>query len=141
MFLLDTNVASELRKVTTGRIAPAVRAWAERTPETHMYLSAITVLELEIGVLQMERRDPNRGRVLRRWFERQVLTTFADRILDFDAAIARRCAPHHVPDRRPTNDAIIAATALVHGLTVATRNTRDFEPMGVPLLNPWELPA
>lgn len=141
MFLLDTNVASELRKARTGRIAPSVRAWAERTPETHMYLSTITVLELEIGVLQMERRDPSQGRALRRWFERQILASFTDRILEFDIATARRCARHHVPDRRPTNDAIIAATALVHGLTVVTRNTRDFEATGVPLLDPWELPV
>lgn len=138
MFLLDTNVTSELRKITAGRADDNVRVWAERTSEHLMYLSTATLLELEMGVIQMERRDPKQGAMLRQWLEAQVLTSFAGRILSFDTAIARRGAMLHVPDRRPAYDAIIAATALVHGLTVVTRNTRDFEPMGVSLLNPWE---
>jgi predicted nucleic acid-binding protein len=136
-FLVDTNVASEFRKVTTGRADPQVAAWARATPSSTLFISAITAMELEIGVLQLERRDVARGAVLRRWLEQYVLPTFAGRILPFDLTTARRCAQLHVPDRRPGHDAIIAATALVHGLTVVTRNTRDFEPTGVALLNPW----
>ena len=141
MFLLDTNVASELRKARTPRIEPKVSAWAERTPAALMYLSTVTVLELEVGVLQMERRDPTQGAVLRRWFERGLLASFEARILSFDLAAAHRGSALHVPDRRPFHDALIAATALAHGLTVVTRNTRDFAPMGVPVLSPWDLPA
>jgi predicted nucleic acid-binding protein len=95
-------------------------------------------MELEVGVLQLERRDRAQGSVLREWLEGYVLPTFGGRVLAFDLAVARRCAGLHVPDRSPRHDAIIAATALVHGLTVVTRNTRDFEPTGVGLLNPWE---
>lgn len=104
-------------------------------------LSVATVLELEQGVLLMERRDPIQGAILRRWLEWEVIDRFADRIFGIDTAVARRCVRLHVPDPRPERDALIAATALVHGLTVVTRNLADFEGLGVPLLNPWEAPA
>lgn len=135
MFLLDTNVVSELRKLR--RANPNVEVWATSTTPASMYLSVMTVLEIEIGVLLTERRDHRQGAVLRRWFETKVVTQFASRILPVDVAIARRCAALHVPDPRPERDALIAATALVHGLTVVTRNVADFEPMGVTALNPW----
>lgn len=139
MFLLDTNVVSELRKAPAGRAAPAVVAWAARRPMTSFFLSVTTVLEIEIGVRQMERRDPSQGSRLRTWFEDGVLADFATRILVLDLAVARRCATLHVPNRRPEYDAIIAATALVHGLTVVTRNVVDFATTGVDVLNPWDL--
>ena len=103
-----------------------------------MYLSAITILEIEAGALMLSRRDSPAGAVLRAWIDDQVLPAFEGRILAVDTAVAQRCAQLHVPDPRPERDALIAATALVHRLTVVTRNTADFQPMGVDLLNPWE---
>jgi predicted nucleic acid-binding protein len=135
MFLLDTNVVSELRKLR--RADPAVAVWADATTPASMHLSVMTLMELDIGVLRIERRDQPQGALLRRWLETKVVAQFAPRILPIDAAIAQRCAHLHVPDPRPERDALIAATALTHGLTVVTRNTVDFEPMGVAVLNPW----
>lgn len=137
MFVLDTSVVSELRKVAAGKADPAVEAWAASTPAGAMYISAITVLELELGVLAVERRDAPSGKVLRSWLDTRVLPTFADRTLSVDAAVAVRCAGLHTPDPRAERDALIAATALVHGMAVVTRNVRDFEPMGVDVVNPW----
>ncbi len=139
MFLLDTNVVSELRR--PERAAANVRAWASNTPTDHYAISVVTVQELERGTLLMERRDPIQGSILRRWLEQEVLARLAPRILNIDSAIARRCARLHVPDPRPERDALIAATALKHGLTVVTRNVGDFEPMGVAVLNPWLAPS
>jgi predicted nucleic acid-binding protein len=102
-----------------------------------MYLSVVTILEIEAGALVMSRRDSAQGAVLRHWIDDQVLPAFEGRVLPIDTAVARRCARLHVPDPRPERDALIAATALVHGLRVVTRNVQDFEPMGVELLNPW----
>ena len=141
MFLLDTNVVFELRKVASGKAAQGVAAWSESTPAGSMFISAISVLELELGVLAIERRDEVSGAVLRAWLETRVLPAFDGRILPVDVAVARRCAVLHVPDPRAGRDALIAATALVHGMTVVTRNVRDFEPMGVDVLNPWDSAA
>jgi predicted nucleic acid-binding protein len=138
MFLLDTNVISELRKVPSGRADLQVVAWTQKTSPSDQFISTITAMELEIGVRRIERRDVSQGVLLRRWFEEKVLPQFSGRLLPVDLQVAVRCAALHVPDRREEGDAMIAATALVHGLTVVTRNTRDFAPMGVPLLNPWE---
>ena len=138
MFLLDTNVVSELRKAKAGKADRQVVAWAERQAPGNLYLSAITILELEMGVLQIQRRDLVQGAVLRSWVEEHVLPAFAGRILPVDTVVALRCAGLHVPDPRSDRDALIAATAIVHGLTVVTRNIADFEPTGVRLLNPWQ---
>jgi toxin FitB len=138
MYLLDTNVISELRKVRTGNADPAVAAWARTTIAEDLFLSSITVLELEIGMLLVERRDPAQGALLRCWLHQQILPTFANRILPADTAIALRCAALHIPDPQPERDALIAATALVHGFAVVTRNVADFRSSGVSLLNPWE---
>ena len=134
-YLVDTNVWSELRN--SGRADGNVRAWAETVDPADMYLSVVTVFELERGVLLIERRDPQQGARLRRWLEQHVLEPFDTQILPIDTPIARRSAALHIPDPRPERDALIAATALTHGLTVTTRNTVDFEPMSVALLNPW----
>lgn len=139
MFLLDTNVVSELRR--PERANASVRTWASNTPAELHAISVVTVLELERGTLLMERRDAKQGAILRRWLEQEILRPQAARILTIDTDIARACAKLHVPDPRPERDALIAATALVHGLTVVTRNTADFEPMGVVLLNPWLAPG
>ena len=137
MFLLDTNVVSELRKAKAGKADANVTAWAGSVPFGSLFISAITLLELEMGVLQIERRDAAQGTILRAWLDRHVLPVFHDRILPIDLAVARCCARLHVPDPRAERDALIAATALVHGMTVVTRNVGDFRLTGVPLLNPW----
>lgn len=137
MLLLDTNVISELRKTANDRADPAVAAWAARQDPESTFISAVTLFEIEQGVLRMERRDRRQGAALRRWFEARVLPGFEGRILPFDTPVARRCAALHVPDPGPERDAMIAATALVHGLTLATRNVTDFQAMGVKLVDPW----
>lgn len=138
MFVLDTNVVSELRKIRSGKADSNVAEWADRVDAIDLYLSAITVLELETGVLRMERRDPIQGAILRAWMDRRVLPEFAGRVLPIDTEVARRCAGLHVPNSRSERDALIAATALVHGMTVVTRNVADFEATGVTLMNPWD---
>ncbi len=137
MYLLDTNVISELRKAKSGKANSKVTAWAESVAANSLFLSAITILELETGVLLVERRDPPQGAILRAWLESRVLPAFSGRILSVDTAVALRCAKLHVPDPRSDRDALIAATALVHGLTVVTRNVADFEVTGTELFNPW----
>ncbi|VVO10886.1 type II toxin-antitoxin system VapC family toxin [Pseudomonas fluorescens] len=134
MFLLDTNVVSELRKAQADK---NVTAWARSVAAPSLFLSAITVLELETGILRVERRDPAQGGLLRSWLDNHVIPAFAGRILAVDSAVALRCARLHVPDRSNECDALIAATALVHGLTVVTRNMADFQSSGVRLINPW----
>ena len=138
MFILDTNVVSELRKVKAGKADKGVSAWADSVDAATLFLSAITILELEQGVLLVERRDAVQGALLRSWLERYVLPEFENRVLPIDATVARRCAGLHVPDPRSERDAMIAATALVHGMTVVTRNIADFEMTGTKLLNPWD---
>lgn len=137
-YLLDTNVVSEIRKVRAGKADPNVVRWTDSVPSGTLYISVITVEEIEIGTLIVERRDAVQGSVLRTWLEQHVLPTFASRTLSIDVAVARRAAGLHVPNVRPVRDALIAATALVHGMTVVTRNTIDFIEMGMPLLNPWD---
>ncbi|MCC6736472.1 MAG: type II toxin-antitoxin system VapC family toxin [Bauldia sp.] len=135
MYLLDTNVVSELRR--PDRAHPAVAAWARSSLFPGFFLSAITILELEIGVLRIGRRDPATATIFRRWIDAGIHPNFVGRILPIDAAVAARCAALHVPDPRSERDAFIAATALVHGFTIATRNTADFDGTGAPLFNPW----
>ncbi|WP_215888432.1 type II toxin-antitoxin system VapC family toxin [Acidithiobacillus thiooxidans] len=138
MLLLDTNVVSELRKVRFGKADMNVTAWAESVDATDLFVSAITIMELELGVLSIERKDATQGALLRTWLEQHVLPEFSRRTLLVDTAVAQRCARLHVPDKRGERDALIAATALVHGMTVVTRNVADFKSTGVPLINPWE---
>jgi toxin FitB len=138
MFLLDTNVVSALRKAKAGKADGNVTAWAAGVSPFTLYVSVITILELEHGILLVERRDPEQGARFRNWMDNQVLPAFASRVLAVDTDIALRCARLHVPDPRPDRDAIIAATALVHEMTLVTRNTTDFESTGVELLNPWK---
>ena len=140
MYVLDTNVISELRKAR--KTHPNVRKWAEGLPAASLYISVISLLELEIGILLIDRRDKEQGAILRGWVDRHVLPTFSGRILPIDTAVAQRCATLHVPalhvsNPRSDRDALIAAAALVHGLTVATRNVADYEQTGVGVINPW----
>ncbi len=137
MYVLDTNVVSELRKAKDGRADKHVTAWAIGVLPSSLFVSVITILELELGVLLVERRDPAQGGVLRAWLEHRVLPAFADRVLPIDTEVARRCARLQVPDPRGERDALIAATALVHGMTVVTRDATDFGRTGVEVINPW----
>jgi toxin FitB len=139
MFVLDTNVVSELRKARFGKADANVTIWAESIDATELFVSAITIMELELGVLSIERKDVAQGAMLRSWLEQQVLPEFSGRTLPIDTAVAQRCARLHVPDKRSERDALIAATALVHGMTVATRNVADFKSTGVTLINPWQV--
>ena len=136
MYILDTNVISELRK---GKKAErSVRTWAQALPAANLYLSVVSVLELEIGILLVERRDRKQGAILRTWIDGHVLPSFSGRILAIDTVVAQRCASLHVPNPRFDRDALIAATALVHGMTVVTRNASDFQATGVGIVNPWD---
>lgn len=138
MFLLDTNVVSELRKVRGGKANPGVATWAEQVPSPVLFISAVTIHELEHGVLLMERSDPNQGALLRAWLDQSVTAAFKSRVLVVDERVARRAAALHVPDPAPFRDALIGATALVHDMTVVTRNVKDFERFeGLDVLNPW----
>jgi predicted nucleic acid-binding protein len=141
MYLLDTNVVSELRKIRSGKADAHVARWADSVDTVDLYLSVITVQELEIGVLLLERRDPSQGALLRAWLNGHVLPAFSGRIVSIDTAIAQRSAQLHVPNPQPVRDGLIAATALVHGMTVVTRNVADFEASGVVILNPWIKPV
>lgn len=139
MFVLDTNVVSELRKVRAGKAHPGVSAWASSVPAARWFLSSITIHELEHGVLLAERKDPAAGGVLRRWLDESVATAFEGRVLPVDAAVARRAAALHVPDPAPLRDGFIGATALVHGMVVVTRNVKDFARFdGLDVVDPWE---
>jgi len=138
MFVLDTNVVSELRKVRSGKAHPGVAAWVAEVPSAHLFVSAITIHELEHGVLLLERSDPAQGAVLRRWIDESVTAAFVDRVLPVDETVARRAASLHVPDPAPFRHALIGATALVLGMTVVTRNVRDFERFdGIAVVDPW----
>jgi toxin FitB len=138
MFVLDTNVVSELRKVRTGKADVNVAAWAATVDAAALFVSAITIMELETGVLRVEQRDVTQGAMLRAWLDQHVLPEFTGRVLPVDTVVAQRCARLHVPDPRSERDALIAATALVHGMTVVTRNVADFMATGVAILNPWD---
>lgn len=139
MYLLDTNIVSELRKAKAVKCDANVIAWANSVNPSSLFISSITVLELETGVLQIERKDKEQGKLLRHWLEQQVYPTFENKTLPIDAVVARCCAELHVPDRRSDRDALIAATAIVHGMMVVTRNTVDFENTGARLLNPFSI--
>jgi len=138
MFLLDTNVISELRKAGSGRADERVVAWMSTQDAAYFYVSSLTVMELEVGVLRVERRDAAQGALLRTWLDSHVLPEFVERTLPVDTSVALCCARLHVPDPRSERDALIAATAIVHGMTVVTRNIADFEATGVALVNPWD---
>lgn len=138
MFVLDTNVVSELRKVRSGKANPGVAAWAEQISSAALFISSITIHELEHGVLLAQRADPTQGALLRAWLDESVAAAFGNRVIDVDERVARRAAALHVPDPAPFRDALIGATGLVHNMTVVTRDLKDFERFdGLDVLNPW----
>lgn len=133
-YVLDTNVVSALRVRGRNRV---VEDWAASIPVADQFVTAMTMAEIERGVVAKERSDPAQGEVLRRWFDERVLTTFADRVLPFDLPAARVLASYRVPEHAPFDDALIAAVAQARGMTAVTRNTRHFTPLGVPCIDPW----
>jgi Predicted nucleic acid-binding protein, contains PIN domain len=134
-YLLDTNVVSALRVRGRNR---RVEAWAQSVPLRDQFVAATTIAEIERGVIAKERSDTQQGAILRRWFDEHVLPAFTERVLPFDLAAARILAAYGVPERAPYDDALIAAVAQSADMTVATRNIKNFEPLGVPCLNPWD---
>lgn len=134
-YLLDTNVLSDARK----QAHPPLNAWLAAQPRADLAISVIALLEIERGVLRLERRDQASGAHLRAWLSTVVPAAFAGTILPVDERVARRAARLHVPDPMPEMDALVAATALEHGLALVTRNTRDFQRAGINLLDPWKL--
>ena len=136
--MLDTNVVSETRGAEAGRADRNVIAWMSAVPKAALHLSVITIMELERGTLLVGRRDPRQAAILRAWLDTRVIPAFDGRLLPVTLAVAQLCARLHVPDPQPERDALIAATALVHGMTIVTRNVADFRPSGVPVLNPWD---
>ena len=138
MYLLDTSIVSELRKCSIGKGNPSVRRWARSVAPNELYLSAITILEIEMGILLKERKDPQQGALLRAWMNQKLMLAFEDRILALDTPVALTCAKLHIPNPKSERDAMIAATAITHKMTLVTRNIKDFNKTGANLLNPWE---
>jgi toxin FitB len=134
-WLLDTVTVSELRREHPDR---GLTAWVSGQNEHRLHVSAVSLLEIEIGVRRKERSDPRQGAMLRRWLDEKVRPGFAGRILPFDDAAARAAAAMHVPNPAPVHDAMIAGIAIARGLTVVTRNVRDFDSLGARLVNPWD---
>jgi len=137
MFLLDTNVVAELRKANGPNADRNVIAWSAKANAAELFISTISIMQLEQGILLIERQDSLQGGLLRQWLDNHVLKTFAARTLPIDTAVAQCCARLHVPDPRAERDALICATALVHRMTIVKRNVSDFTSMGVRLINPW----
>jgi len=138
MFILDTNVISEIRKARSGKADQNVVSWLSQQNAENLYVSAITLMEIELGILRIVRRDAVQGNLLRQWMDHHILPEFSDRTIPVDSAIALRSAALHVPDPRPERDAFIAASALVHRMAIITRNVTDFLPMRVSVVDPWK---
>jgi predicted nucleic acid-binding protein len=134
MYLLDTDIVMELRNAKTGGADPGLVAWAAGASRASLFISAVTLLDLETAVVRLQRKDKVAGLALRRWLDDQVGPAFDGRILPVDAAVVRRRA--HMPQIEG-RDALLAATALEHGLTLVTRNVGAFKTARVKVFNPW----
>ena len=134
-YLLDTNVVSALRR--KDKAEKRVIEWFESLAGAEFFISALTMMEIETGIRRLERYDRRQAAIIRSWKEGPLRTLFQGRFVDVDLEIAERCASLHVPDPQPEIDALIAATAIVRGLTLVTRNERDFATMPVQVMNPW----
>lgn len=134
-FLLDTNVISEIRK--RGRANPNVARWVAQTPVKDIGTSVVVLAEIRRGIEMKRRSDPDQAEILDRWFA-QMRTRLGDRVLAIDEPIADAWAHLDIPDPIPLVDGLLAATAMVHGLTLVTRNTADVARTGVSVLNPFE---
>ena len=138
MYIVDTNVISELRKANSGRADPAVVGWANSVVPTDLFLSAVAIFELEMGILKIAGRNDDHYRRLSAWFSGHIMSTFANRILPIDENVALLFARIMTPRTRPYRDALIAATAQHHGYAVVTRNIRDFIELPMRAINPWD---
>lgn len=134
-YLLDTNVLSDARK----RAHPHLNVWLAGQPRADLAISVVTLLEIERGVLGLERRDSAAGGHLRSWLSHDIHAAFQGAILPIDERVASGAARLRVPDPRPEMDALIAATALVHGLALVTRNVKDFQSIGIEVIDSWAL--
>lgn len=137
MYLLDTNVLSELRKGKTAKINPNVEKWAESVKLSDLYISVITLQEIQTGILLLERKDETQAKILQTWFNEYVRVSFKDRTLDVCQSVALLCSNLHVPNPRPYADSLISATAQWHGFSLVTRNIDDFTGQNINLINPW----
>lgn len=138
MFVLDTNIVSELRKVRAARTSHVFAKWAERTDLAKAFLCPATIMELEIGILRLERKDPKQALVLRQWLSASVLGQFRNRILPVTAEVAQRAAYlFENTNAQSYPDALIAATAYVHNMAVVTRNKNHFAGAGVKIIDPF----
>ncbi len=137
MYLLDTNVISELRKIPKGTDDENVCAWAKSVDSALMFMSCVTVFEIELGIQLHRRKDVVQSAVYHEWFHGHVIPLFAGRVLPINEKIALIAAELNIPDRRPINDGYILATGIVHQLTIVTRNEKDFNDAGVKVFNPW----
>lgn len=138
MYLLDTNIVSELRKLETGKIHPQVYRWIKSNGFTHTYISAVTLAEIQTGILSLARKDKAQAASLDNWFTNRLLPAYRTKTLPVDTKVALIYAQLNVPNKRPINDAYIAATAIAHKLKLVTRNIQDFQGMPIILENPFE---
>lgn len=136
MYLLDTNVVSELRKIQSKH--SAFNDWYKTIDPQTCYLSSLTIFEIRKGILLKSLKDPQQAEILQHWFNERLIPHFHGRVLDFTADMAEIMAKLHVPNPAPFADSIIASTALYYDLTVITRNIQDFQNLGVKLINPFE---
>lgn len=138
MYLLDTNIISELKKLDSGKIHPQVQRWAYSINLMQTKISVVSITEIRTGILSLARKDQAQAASLDNWFTNRLLPTYRTRTLSVDTEVALICAQLHIPAKRPINDAYIAATAIAHNLTPVTRNVRDFQGLPLMLENPFE---
>lgn len=139
MYLLDTNVISQIRKVNHPKCPPIFKTWFDKVDLNHCYLATITLFEIERGILQKAHKDKMQADMIRHWFEHQIKPEFAERVLSLDMPNALKTAYFHVPNPAPLIDSFLAGIAISHELILVTRNTKDFIGFdGIKLLNPFE---
>ncbi|WP_281838819.1 type II toxin-antitoxin system VapC family toxin [Cardiobacterium hominis] len=138
MYLLDTNIISELKKLDSGKIHPQVQRWAYSINLMQTKISVVSITEIRTGILSLARKDQAQAASLDNWFTNRLLPAYRTRTLSVDTEVALICAQLHIPAKRPINDAYIAATAIAHNLTPVTRNVRDFQGLPLMLENPFE---
>jgi len=138
MYLLNTNIISELKKLDSGKIHPQVQRWAYSINLMQTKISVVSIIEIRTGILSLARKDQAQAASLDNWFTNRLLPAYRTRTLSVDTEVALICAQLHIPAKRPINDAYIAATAIAHNLTLVTRNVRDFQGLPLILENPFE---
>ena len=138
MYLLDTNIIFELKKLDSGKIHPQVQRWAYSINLMQTKISVVSITEIRTGILSLARKEQAQAASLDNWFTNRLLPAYRTRTLSVDTEVALICAQLHIPTKRPINDAYIAATAIAHNLTPVTRNVRDFQGLPLMLENPFE---